>query len=108
MYNELGKVAHKWKDIGFQIKIQPHILDQIQHDHIYRGTKECFREMLKWWLHTSTKKAVENWRTICNALLKLNENGLAREVAQKYGMHLVLVCCCDVYAKHNCTCTVYN
>ena len=91
MYNELEKVAHKWKDIGFQIKIQPHILDQIKQDHIHHGTKECFREMLKWWLNQSTKAAVENWRTICNALLNSGENGLAKEVAQKHGMYLPIL-----------------
>lgn len=88
-YNEIKPVAHKWKDIGLQIGMKTNDLKEIKKD--CDDTKECFQEMLDRWLRNSTNNPVENWRTICNALLKSGENGLAKEVAQKHGMYLPIL-----------------
>ena len=78
-----------WNKIGFQLKMDFNILKEIQRD--CHDTKECFQEMLDRWHRKYTTTPFENWRTICNALLKLNENGLAKEVAQKHGRHLPIL-----------------
>ena len=67
--------------------MESYVLKEIQHD--CHDTQECFQEMLNRWLCSkSTNNPVENWRTICKALLQSDENGLAKEVAQKHGMLL--------------------
>lgn len=88
-YNELKTVAHKWKDIGLQIGMKMNDLKEIEND--YHKTKERLQEMLNRWLCNSTNNPVENWRTICNALLNSGENGLAKDIAQKHGMYLPIL-----------------
>ena len=71
-------MADKWKDLGEILSVIDNILDEIFTN--CSSSKDCLREMLKYYLMRSD--LVHDWVEITNALRKLGEEALANEISQ--------------------------
>ena len=54
-------VAAKWKQLGVQLGVPTHKLDEIQanHEHSPNFVEECLRDMFNWWLNNGRDTTYE-------------------------------------------------
>ena len=78
--NELATVAHKWFNIGIQLRIDYHVLKGFEQQH-KDDPSRCLSEMLHCWLNGNEKSCVK-WETIIEVLRSpsINEIGLAEKI----------------------------
>lgn len=75
---ELKPLAHKWKDIGIHLDMDPLILDRIEVD--YKMSNERLREMLKERLYMEIKPT---WEEVFEAVEEVNKRE-AHRLRKKY------------------------
>ena len=76
-------VAAEWKQLGVQLGVPTHTLDEIQanHENSPNFSQECLRDMFNWWLnngHDTTCERLEH------GLRDIGETRLAKEFNQQH------------------------
>ncbi len=80
--NELSTVKHKLHPIGIQLGIPHHKLKEFEK-------QDCpFTDSINYWLDGNVEGVSVSWESIVNAISSehVDEKGLAREIAKKYGV----------------------
>ena len=76
-------VAAKWKQLGVQLAVPAHTLNEIQANHEYSPnfTQECLSDMFTWWLkngHDTTYERLER------GLRDIGETRMAKQFHQQH------------------------
>ena len=78
LFSELQTVT-RWFQLGINLGLQIHELDNIEHDHI--GSERRMLQMLYLWLQRAPNAA---WGDVVSALQQMGENKVAEGIRQKY------------------------
>ena len=73
------KPVTKWFELGLQLDIEHSELEKIRIDR--RDTDPCKMEMVIHWLKNDDTKS---WQKLCDALEKIGEAGVARQIVSDY------------------------
>ena len=79
----------KWHEFGVQLNVPVATLKRIEIDYMQRGGVErCFSETMEWWYK---KNPGATWGTVCAALQAIQEEALAKQVANDHGKLLCII-----------------
>ena len=76
---ELSEVIADWKKLGDHLGLGYGKMKEIVHD-CGDDARDCMREELAWWLRGNG--APPTWRTLIDALYKMEEPGLAKHIKE--------------------------
>ena len=76
-------VAAKWKQLGVELGVPTHKLDEIQanHKHSSDFVQECLRDMFTWWLNNGHDVTYE-W--LERGLIDIGETRLAQHINKQH------------------------
>ena len=80
IFMQLFPVAAKWENIGIFVGIKPDKLDNIKKENS-SSQPDCLREMLKIWVKQIDPPPT--WSTMADALQRIGEDGIARNLRRK-------------------------
>ena len=85
LLSNLIKAAPRWYLIGTQLKIPPYKLQIIESDN-HGESEKCLTKMLEEFLKNEGHDIDESsiWQMIVDALKKIRENDLAREIEETF------------------------
>ena len=78
--NELSTVKHKQYEIGIQLGIPRHNLEE------FKKERDALSASIDYWLKENVEEVPVTWQSIVNALTSphVDERGLAQRIAKKY------------------------
>ena len=89
MSSELLPVAHKWKNIGLALKLDPNLLERIQSRN-HRDVLNYLSDILTEWLqkaYNTTRFGDPSWKLLVEAVAHRaggNNPALAQDISLKY------------------------
>ena len=107
LMNELIAIAHKWFNIGIQLRIDYHILKGFEQQYKDNPSR-CLLEMLHYWLNGNGKSCVK-WETIIEALRSplVSESGIADKLVESNQLQPAASECCSQSTPIQGTCSCF-